>query len=118
MRVVEIRSYRLTPGSAERFHQLVRQHSLPLMQDWGIDVLAFGPSLDDGCGYFLIRAFTNLAELQAQQAAFYASPGWRNGPREAIMALIESDRNVVMALGEVAIDALRSHSYRVQNISR
>lgn len=109
MRVVEIRSYRLAPGSAERFHQLVHQQSLPLMQNWGIDVLAFGPSLGDGCDYYLIRAFADLAALEAQQTAFYASPGWRNGPREAIIALIESDHNVVMALSEVAIEALRSH---------
>ena len=107
MRVIEIRSYRLRAGSRERFHQLVEHQSLALMQAWGIDVLRFGPSLDDACGYYLMRAFTDLAELNSTQAAFYASPGWREGPRAAIIELIESDSNVVLALSEAAIDALR-----------
>ncbi len=107
MRVIEIRSYRLRAGSRERFHQLVEQHSLPLMQAWGIAVLSYGPSLQDETGYFLMRAFADLAELDAAQAAFYASPGWREGPREAIIELIESDSNVVLALSEAAIEALR-----------
>lgn len=107
MRVVEIKSYRLTPGSRERFHQLLCQQSLPLMQAWGIDVLAFGPSLHDEHSYYLIRAFADLADLEATQAAFYASPGWRSGPRQAIVELIDSDNTVVLALSEAAIAALR-----------
>lgn len=107
MRVIEIRSYRLRAGSRGRFHQLLEEQSLPLMQAWGIDVLRFGPSLQDECGYFLLRAFADMADLQATQAAFYASDSWRNGPREAIVALIESDFNVVLALSEAAIAALR-----------
>lgn len=107
MPVIEIRSYRLVPGGRDRFHQLVSQQSLPLMRACGIDVVAFGPSLHDTEGYFLIRAFHDVAELGAAQAAFYASPAWRDGPREAIVGLIASDSDVVMALSPDRIDALR-----------
>ncbi|MEJ6004645.1 NIPSNAP family protein [Paucibacter sp. AS339] len=107
MRVVEIRSYRLQPGSSARFHALVMQQSLPLMEAAGIDVLAFGPSLLGDEGYYLIRAFADLADLQASQDAFYASTAWRTGPRQAIIELIESDSNVVLAMSEAAIDGLR-----------
>lgn len=106
MRVIEIRSYRLASGGRKQFHQWVSQHSVPLMQGWGIAVLGFGPSLHDQCSYYLIRAFADLADLEATQAAFYASPGWRNGPRAAILSLIESDANVVLELDETAIEAL------------
>lgn len=82
--------------------------SLPLMRAAGIDVLDLGPSLHDADGYYLIRAFIDLAALEANQAAFYASPAWRNGPREAIVRLIEADSNVVMALDPARIDALRN----------
>lgn len=108
MRVVEIRSYRLTLGSRELFHQLLSEQSLPLMQRWGIDVLGFGPSLHDEQSYYLVRSFADLADLETTQAAFYASTDWRNGPREAIVSLIEHDSNVVMALSDAAIAALRS----------
>lgn len=108
MPVIELRSYRLVRGSRDRFHQLVCQESLPLMQGWRIDVLDFGPSLHDADGYFLIRAFDDLASLEATQASFYASPAWRNGPREAIVSLIASDSNVVMELSHERIEALRN----------
>ncbi len=107
MPVVEIRSYRLLPGSRATFHQLVSEHSLPLMLAWGMDVLDFGPSLHDADGYFLIRAFHDLATLEAVQAAFYASEAWRSGPRAAIVSLIASDSNVVMAMSQQRIDAFR-----------
>jgi hypothetical protein len=107
VRVIEIRSYRLRAGSRARFHQLVSEQSLPLMLAWGIDVVAFGPSLHDDGGYYLIRAFADLADLQATQTAFYASPGWRNGPREAIVELIVADSDVVLAVSAAAVEALR-----------
>ncbi len=111
MPVIEIRSYRLVPGSRDRFHQLVCQQSLPLMLDWGIDVVDFGPSLHDADGYFLIRAFHDLANLEAAQAAFYASPVWRDGPREAIVSLIASDSNVVMEMSQDCIEVLRNRVF-------
>jgi hypothetical protein len=110
MPVIEIRSYRLVPGSRDRFHQLITQRSLPLMLDWGIDVLDFGPSLHDADGYFLIRAFHDLTTLEAGQASFYASPSWRSGPRDAIVGLIASDSHVVMEMSHDRIEALRNRA--------
>lgn len=110
MPVVEIRSYRLVPGSRDRFHRLINQQSLPLMLEWGMDVVDFGPSLHDADSYFLIRAFNDLMLLELAQAAFYASPAWRKGPREAIVSLIASDSNVVMAMSHERIEALRNQS--------
>jgi hypothetical protein len=107
MRVVEFRTYRLKPGSREQFHRLLIEKSVPLMQHWGIDVLGYGPSMHDTSSYYLTRSFADLADLEALQAAFYASADWRCGPRKAIVDLIESDSNVVMALRAAAIDALR-----------
>ncbi len=110
MPVIEIRSYRLVPGRRDRFHQLVSQQSLPLMLDCGIDVVDFGPSLHDADGYFLIRAFRDVAKLEVDQAAFYASPAWRKGPREAIVSLIASDSNVVMEMSHERVEALRNRA--------
>lgn len=107
MPVIEIRSYRLKPGSRERFHALVCQQSLPLMLAWGTDVVRLGPSLHDEDSYVLIRAYRDLAHLTGEQAAFYASDAWRQGPREAIVSLIAADHDVVMAVSEGQVEALR-----------
>jgi hypothetical protein len=94
--VVEIRSYRLKPGSGSEFHRLVVEESLPMLERWGVDVIAFGPSLDDDDLYVLIRGYASVDDLQRSQDAFYGSPEWREGPREAIVSLIERDISVVI----------------------
>ena len=95
--VLEIRTYKLVRGSGSEFHRLVVDESLPLLERWGVDVVASGPSLDDADLYYLIRAYATLEELQRSQDAFYGSDEWRHGPREAILALIESSISVVLS---------------------
>lgn len=104
---VEIRSYNLKPGSREEFHRQVVDTSLPLLDKWGVDVVAYGPSPHDDDSYYLIRAYKSLAERQSSQDAFYGSPEWREGPREAIMALIESHASIVLELADETVDLLR-----------
>jgi len=94
--VVEIRLYKLLAGSGAEFHRLVVENSLPMLERWGIDVLAYGASLDDDDLYYLLRAYPSLDELQRSQDAFYGSDEWREGPREAIVALIESSISAVL----------------------
>ena len=67
-----------------------------MLERWGVDVVAFGPSLDDEDRYVLIRRYASLDDLRASQDAFYGSDEWKEGPREAIVSLIESDLSVVM----------------------
>jgi hypothetical protein len=94
--VIEIRTYKLKPGSGEAFHRTVVEESLPMLERWGVDVVAFGPSLDDDDSYYLIRSYPSLDEKQRSQDAFYGSDEWRYGPREAIVSRIESDISVVL----------------------
>ena len=106
-RYVEVRSYNLKPGRREEFHRLVLDRSMPLVRKWKVDVVDFGPSLHDEDSYYLIRAYGSLAERASSHEAFYASPEWRQGPREAILALLESDTSVVLELEETTVDLLR-----------
>ena len=109
-RLVEIRSYKLKAGQAAAFHALVVEKSLPMLREWGTEVVAFGPSAHEADSYFLIRAYVNLHDLQTRQDAFYGSDQWRNGPRPALLAMIESHLSTVLLLPEQAIDALRANS--------
>lgn len=104
---VEIRSYNLKPSSREEFHRLVLEKSLPMLKKWKVDVVAFGPSPHDENSYYLVRAYQSLEDRQASQDVFYGSPEWRQGPREAIIALIESDTSIVIEMEESVVDALR-----------
>jgi hypothetical protein len=107
-RVVEIRSYRLKPGSRGAFHALVVERSIPMLSRWNVDVVAFGPSLHDEDSYVLIRSYESLDQRQASQDAFYGSAEWKEGPREALMATIESYSTVVLEMDEATVEALRA----------
>ena len=94
--VVEIRTYKLVPGTGAEFHRIFVEESLPMLQRWGVEVVAFGGSLDDEDSYCLIRAYSSIEELERSQDAFYGSDEWRSGPREAIVSRIESSISAVL----------------------
>lgn len=106
-RLVEIRSYKLKPGAAVAFDEAVRTRAVPLLREWGTDVVAHGPSPHEADTYYLIRAYADLADLNARQDAFYGSAAWREGPREAVVSLLQSYLNTVLWLEPAAVDALR-----------
>jgi hypothetical protein len=106
-RFVEIRSYNLKPGSRDEFHRLVTERSMPMLERWQVDVVDYGPSLHDADSYFLIRAYDSLEDRQQSQDRFYGSEEWRQGPREPILALIESFTSVVLEMDEATVQGLR-----------
>jgi NIPSNAP len=106
-RTVEIRVLTLKPGSRPEFHRLFAERSLPLLRRWGFDVVSYGPSLHDDVTFHVIRAFDDLAERQALEDAFYGSDDWRSGPREAMLALIETWSDAVLEVDTAAVDGLR-----------
>lgn len=106
--VVEIRSYNLKPGTRDRFHRTFLQEALPLLKRWNVDVVAYGPSLHDLDSYFLMRGFPGVDERQRSEDAFYGSDEWRNGPREAILADIESYTTIVVGVDPDTLRGLRA----------
>lgn len=67
----------------------------------GIKVVLYGASLHDSDSYFLIRAFNSLDERQKTEDTFYGSTEWKQGPREAILALIENFTTVVLPVSSI-----------------
>jgi hypothetical protein len=106
-RAVEVRTYNLKPGARAEFHRLASEVAVPMLRRWNVDVVAHGPSPHDETSYYLIRQYADLAERQRSQDAFYGSDEWRQGPRDAILALIESYTTIVLELEAAAVDGLR-----------
>src|SRR5215213_4659183 len=105
--VVEIRSYNLKPGTRDTFHRLMADQARPMLKRWNVDVVAVGPSPHDDDSYYLIRAYPSLDARQQSQNAFYGSAEWREGPREPIVALIESYTSVVIEVDDTTLQGLR-----------
>ena len=94
--IVEIRTYRLKPNSGQAFLRVFREQARPLLEKHGLRVVDCDLSLHDENEAYLIRAFDSLEQREAQETAFYSSDDWINGPREAVLSLIEAYHTVVL----------------------
>ncbi len=108
--LVEFRTLNLQPGRREEFHRLYIEEALPLLQRWNFDVVAHGPSLHDENTYYVIRRYESLSQREQMEDAYYASDDWRQGPREALLALIEFYTDIVLELDEVTVNGLQKKS--------
>ena len=105
--IVEFRSLVLRSHSRDKFHRYFVEQSLPLLKQWNMDVVVYGPSLHDENTFYVIRRFDSLAQREQMEDAFYNSDDWRKGPREGMIALIENYADIVLELDEAAVQALR-----------
>ena len=87
---IEIRTLNLRPNTRKEFHRLYIEEALPLLKRWNFDVVAHGPSLHDENSYYVVRRYDSLAQREEMEDAYYSSDNWRQGPREAILALMEN----------------------------
>jgi hypothetical protein len=108
--IIEIRGYKLKPGTADAFHQVMQQRSVPLLLAAGTDVVAARSSLHSSDSYLLIRAYQDLSHRQQSQNSFYASQAWLQGPCDAVMACIDSYTTAVVEADQALIESLRSLS--------
>lgn len=86
------------------------EEAMPLLKRWAVDVVAYGPSFHDENSYYLMRCYDSLAGREESENAFYGSAEWRQGPREAIIALIENYTEVVLELDDIAVQGLRKRT--------
>jgi len=105
--LVEFRSLIIKPGMREEFHRLYIEEALPRLKRWNFDVVAHSPSLHDENTYYVIRRFDSLTQREQMEDTYYASDDWRKGPREAMLALIESYTDIVLELDDVTVQGLR-----------
>jgi len=117
-RLVEFRSYSLKPGTRAAFDRLFVEQSLPMLERWHIDAVAYGPSPQDDDSWFLIRSYPSLADRQRSEDTFYGSDEWRKGPREAVLADIESYTTFVMELDEATLAGIREAGRKQRIASR
>jgi hypothetical protein len=106
-RLIEIRSYKLKPGTIDAFHGVANDSAMPMLREFGMDVVAHGPSAHEPDTYYLVRAYRDLADRNAQQEAFYGSAAWLRGPRDAIVPHIESYLNTLLWMSPEGVEDLR-----------
>lgn len=107
-RLIEIRTYRIKPGEMDAFHHAVHTRSVPMLLQHGMDVVAYGRSDHEEASYFLVRAYANREAMEHEQASFYGSSAWKDGPRAAMVERIETYLVTVLWLSQEAIESMRA----------
>src|SRR6266545_3882906 len=85
------------------FDRIFREGALPMLHRFGIEVVGYGPSIDDGEVYYLMRVFPSAARREEQLDSFYGSDEWRQNHRDAVLALIETYHTVVIELPQTGL---------------
>ena len=104
--VLEIRTYRLTPGGPARFGELLDGEVGALLRDFGIRVVRHGPSLIDPQWYVLIRAFASLEEREELEGRFYGSTIWKEHYKDSLLSRVESYHDIVLDVPASVADDL------------
>jgi predicted ester cyclase len=101
--VLDIRTYRTVPGGREEFLRIMADDAVPMLRRYGVDVVAFGPAVQDDDHAILIRFFASLQERAQQLERFYSSEEWLTDHDPRVTPLIETYHTVVLpASPEVA----------------
>lgn len=107
-RLLEIRTYRLKPGTLEAFHEAMHTRAVPMLRARGMDVVSYGRGDHEEESYHLVRAYASREALEAEQSAFYGSTEWREGPRAALVDRIETYLNTLLWASGEAVDSMRA----------
>jgi hypothetical protein len=94
--LLEIRLFRVRPGARGEFDRISREGTIPMMRRLGINVLTYGPSLNDEDGYFLMRAFRSEEERVELSKSLYANAEWEASYDAPVTAMIADYQTAVM----------------------
>jgi hypothetical protein len=104
--LLEVRLFKVRPGSRPEFDRISREGTIPLMRRFGITVLGHGPTLNDGDGWLLIRAFPSEQRRVEQSLAFYELPEWQEKYDAVVPPMIDSYHTAVLPASAELVDSL------------
>ena len=106
--LLEIRLFKVVPGTRKEFDRISTEGTIPLMRRSGITVLAHGPSLNDENGYFLLRAFPSEQDRVRHSQEFYTTEEWLAEYDEPVSAMIADYQTSVLPLTPPLIEGLNA----------
>jgi hypothetical protein len=88
--IIEMRTYKLKPGSREKFLAIFRTQSMPAHAEIGMRILGPWPSIEDRNVFFFMRGFPDLRSREPMKAKFYEGRLWKQELESVLMPMIES----------------------------
>ena len=87
--IIEMRTYRLKPGTRARFLEIFHSKSVPAHHAIGMRVLGPFLSVEDPDAFFFMRGFPDLPSREPMKAQFYEGPLWKTELEGLLMPMIE-----------------------------
>ncbi len=87
--IIEMRTYRLKPGTRERFVATFRARSMPEHARLGMAILGPFLSVEDPDVFFFMRGFPDVASREPLKAKFYEGNSWKSELEAVLMPMIE-----------------------------
>jgi hypothetical protein len=87
--IVEMRTYKLKPGTRDRFLEIFRSQSMPEHQRLGMNIMGPFLSTEDPDVFFFMRGFPDLSSREPLKASFYEGELWKRNLEHVLMPMIE-----------------------------
>jgi NIPSNAP len=94
--IVEMRTYKLRPGTRARFLEIFRSKTIP--KHVQLDMKIVGPSLsiEDPDTFFFMRGFPDLSSRESMKAQFYEEDLWKRELESVLMPMLDKYEVVVV----------------------
>ena len=93
--VIEMRTYRLKPGTRPEFLEIFRTRSVPAHREIGMTIAGPFLSVEDPDTFFFMRGFPDLESREPMKAQFYEGELWNRELESVLMPMIDRYDGVV-----------------------
>jgi hypothetical protein len=87
--IVEMRTYKLRPGTRTRFLEIFRSKSIPKHVQLGMKIMGPFLSIEDPDTFFFMRGFPDLSSREFMKAQFYEGDLWKRELESVLMPMID-----------------------------
>ncbi len=88
--IVEVRSYRVTPGKRDEFIDFFEKRAIPALREFGMTVV--GPLIDveNPNKFVWLRCFPTLEDRDRMKSEFYGGDLWKRELESIAMPMLDS----------------------------
>lgn len=109
--IVEVRSYRITPGRRDEFIEFFEKRSIPALQSHGMKVVGPLIDLENPNKFVFLRGFPSMDDLHRMKDEFYGGRLWKEELELIAMPMLESyDVTLCETTAGFVMDDLRGES--------
>ena len=94
--IIELRTYRIKPGTRSEFLEICRTRSVPAHREIGMTIAGPFLSVEDPDTFFFMRGFPDPESREPMKARFYEGALWKRELESGLMPMIDKYEVVVV----------------------